>query len=163
VQRQHAGAPPEPWQPQTPVDAPLVPVGDLQQACQERWDDTSDHVIVTDEASIILRATRPVLDALGYDDEADLVGRRILVVVPERFHQAHVAGTALHSTNGRSHLIGRSVLVPVVRADGGEMLARVCVEPTHVAGDRRVFVADLRSAADTDAPAGSSGDRARVG
>ena len=152
VRQQRAGAPPEPWLSRTPVDAGVVDHSELSTACRERWDDATDHVIVTDEASIILRATRPVLDALGYARESDLVGRRVLMVVPRRFHQAHLAGTALHSTNGRGHLLGTSVVVPVIRADGTELLAGVRVEPTLLPGGHRVFVADVRVRDRVDPP-----------
>ena len=77
VTQQLAGAPPGPWRPQTPVGSTPTDHTGLWAACRERWDEVMDHVIVTDEASIIVRATRPVLEALGYDREADLLGRRI--------------------------------------------------------------------------------------
>jgi PAS domain S-box-containing protein len=145
VERQHAGAPPQPWTRQTPLDAPMTDHQELTQADRRHWDDRRDHVIVTDDASVILRVTAPVLEALGYARESDLLGRRIVAVVPERFHQAHVAGTALHATNGRSHLLGRPVVVPLVRASGEEVHARLCVEPTLLPNGRRVFVADVRT------------------
>ena len=54
--------------------------------------------LVTNEASVIVAVTPNLVDILGYDDASALLGRRLLVVVPARFHQAYIAGTTLHAT-----------------------------------------------------------------
>ena len=46
------------------------------------------------------------LAILGYDDAAELVGRRIVSIVPERFRQAHVAGFTMYLLVGRQPLLG---------------------------------------------------------
>ena len=43
----------------------------------------------------------------------ELVGQRLISIIPTRFHQAHIAGFTLHLVNGRSPLIGNRVTVPV--------------------------------------------------
>lgn len=152
VQQQSAGAAPEPWGRRTAVSAALVDPADLVGAQRVRAHDARDDVVVTDEASVILHVGRSVLHALGYRDETDLLGRRILVLVPERFHQAHVAGTALHIVNGRSVLVDKLVVVPVVRADGSEVFAQVCVQSSQAADGRRVFIASLTIRDTPDVP-----------
>jgi hypothetical protein len=79
---------------------------------------------------------------LGYADAADLLGRRVIAVVPARYHQAHIAGTTLHATNGRDKLLGVRLTVPMVRADGTEVSVGMRVDATVLDGDQ-VFVADL--------------------
>jgi PAS domain-containing protein len=103
-------------------------------------------LLATDEASIIVAASRPALDLLKYRRADDLLGRRVTVVVPARFHQAHIAGTTLHATNGRDNLLGVPIEVPMVRSDGSEM--RVCLEvrPERLDTDHRVFVARFHPA-----------------
>jgi hypothetical protein len=45
-------------------------------------------LLATEEASIIVAASRPPLDLLGYQHEGELLGRRVIVVMPARFQQA---------------------------------------------------------------------------
>jgi PAS domain S-box-containing protein len=101
-------------------------------------------LLATDEASIIVAASKAALDLLGYVDAEDLLGRRVIVVVPARFHQAHIAGTTLHATNGRDKLLGVPIDVPMVRADGTEVAVHIEVRSEHLDGDRRVFIARFR-------------------
>jgi PAS domain S-box-containing protein len=98
-------------------------------------------LLATDDASIIVAASQPALDLLGYQHADELLGRRVLVVVPARFHQAHIAGTTLNATNGRDNLLGVTLEVPMVRADGAEVRVRLEVCPERLADERRVFVA----------------------
>jgi PAS domain S-box-containing protein len=101
-------------------------------------------LLATDEASIIVAASRAALDLLGYRQADELLGRRVIVVVPARFHQAHIAGTTLHATNGRDNLLGVPIDVPMVRADGAEVPVRIEVRPQQLDDSRRVFVARFR-------------------
>jgi PAS domain S-box-containing protein len=101
----------------------------------------NEPLLATDEGSIIVAASRPALDLLGYLHADELLGRRVLVVVPARFHQAHIAGTTLHSTNGRDNLLNVPINVPMVHADGTEVPVRIEVRSERLHGERRVFVA----------------------
>ncbi|GAA5155813.1 hypothetical protein GCM10023340_42090 [Nocardioides marinquilinus] len=102
---------------------------------------SDEAVLVTDVENRIVAVTRPVLDALGYAEESDLLGRRVVAVIPARFHQAHVAGVALHQTNGRDVLLGTHLTVPVLRADGTEVALPVTVTPEVLDGDVLAYVA----------------------
>jgi PAS domain S-box-containing protein len=84
----------------------------------------------------------PAAGFLGYRPE-QLVGRRVLTVIPERFRQAHVAGMTLHMINGRRPLLDHEVTVPMLHADGTEREATLLVSPVPVSGER-MFVAELR-------------------
>lgn len=101
----------------------------------------AEPVIVTDERHDIVGVSPAVAAFLGYDDAAALVGRRVLAVVPARFHQAHVAGTTMHASHGRDVLLDRVVRVPMVRADGSEVEAAFEVTVQRLDADDRVFVA----------------------
>lgn len=108
---------------------------------------TTAAVLATDERSVIVAVSATALALLGYDDEADLLGHRVIRVIPARFHQAHLAGTTLHHTNGRSVLLGVRVVVPVVRADGSEAPVSMSVEARLVGDGLRAFVARFHPAA----------------
>lgn len=120
------------------VSVPDVPTG---------WDDTeitmSDRALVAaNGAGQVLAVSRSAAEVLGHAPE-DLVGRRVLLLIPERFRQAHVAGMTLHAVNGRDPLLEHEVQVPMLRADGSEVELGLLVRPVHV-GTGRVFVAELR-------------------
>lgn len=142
VARQSAGddSPPRPWVARTDVRVPLADEATLRA----RYADLSEAegaILVTDETSVIVAATRSVVAFLGYESESELLGRRVLAVIPRRYHQAHIAGTTLNATNGRNQLLEVSLTVPVVRADGSEVRVGLRVTPRRLSGQHRVFVA----------------------
>lgn len=100
---------PRPWAPRTDVRASLADGAEL--ADYQALASSDEAILATDAASIIVAVTPPVLRFLGYEHEDQLVGRRLIVIVPERFHQAHIAGTTLHVTNGRDPLLGIDLTV----------------------------------------------------
>jgi len=102
---------------------------------------SAEPLIATDSTCVIVAVTPSVVQFLGYRDETDLLGRRILVVIPTRFHQAHIAGTTLHATNGRDVLLHQWLTLPVVRADGTEVPVQLHVQPRRLHEDVSVFVA----------------------
>ncbi len=104
----------------------------------------ADHggtILVADEDLRIVAVTPPLLELLGYAEETDLLRRRVVVVIPHRFQQAHIAGYALHQTNGRSALLGVDLRVPVVRADGTEIELPLVIEPHALDDGLRAYVA----------------------
>lgn len=103
-----------------------------------------DLVAIT-EAGVIFAVSPSALRRLGYADVSELVGRRIIAIVPPRYHQAHIAGITLHLTNGRAPLLGVRITVPVVRADGSEELVGLLVEPQLLSSGDRTFVAEFFS------------------
>ena len=137
------GAEPTPWRAATDVRVALDP-GAPQTSAARELARSDEPLIATDEASVIVAVTPPVVAFLGYDDESELLGRRILVVVPTRFHQAHIAGTTLHVTNGRDALLGIWIDVPIVRADGSEVVVGLSVAPQRIENGHNLFVAHVR-------------------
>jgi PAS domain S-box-containing protein len=131
---------PRPWTARTDVRAPLADQA-LLRAQYRELSASPEAILATDPASIIVAVTEPVVRFLGYDSESDLLGRRIIVVVPQRFHQAHIAGTTLNATNGRRALLDIPLTVPVLRADGSEVDVELQVSPRRLGGDAQVFIA----------------------
>ncbi len=141
VARQSAGeSTPRPWRARTEIRTPLADQ-DVLRARYEELSASQETILATDPSSIIVAVTAPVVRFLGYNDESDLLGRRIIVVVPQRFHQAHIAGTTLNATNGRRPLLDITLTVPVVRADGSEVPVELTVSPRRLDGETHVFVA----------------------
>lgn len=141
VARQTGGdAPAIPWVARTDVRATLADQESLT-ATYARLSEVDSPLLATDEASVIVAASPTAVQLLGYKQASDLLGRRVIVVVPARYHQAHIAGTTLNSTHGRDNLLGLPLVVPMVRADGTEMTVRIEVRPERLDEEHRVFVA----------------------
>ncbi len=100
-------------------------------------------VLAADDANRIVAVSPSALELLGYDDASLLVGRRLVSIIPERFHQAHVAGFTLHLVNGRSALLGRRVTVPVLRRDGSEAQVGLLIESRGLPEGRFLFTAQF--------------------
>jgi anti-sigma regulatory factor (Ser/Thr protein kinase) len=146
VERQTSGdTTATPWLARTDVRATLADQAALT-ATYSTLAAVDEPLLATDEASIIVAASEPALHLLGYEHADQLLGRRVIVVVPARFHQAHIAGTTLHATNGRDNLLGVPILVPMVRADGVEVPVRIEVRSERLDDDHRVHVARFRPA-----------------
>ena len=109
------------------------------------WDDAlitdSGHgVVAADDANRIVAVSRPLADLLGWAVE-DLVGRRVVTLIPLRLREAHVAGFTRHLTTGESHVLGVPLVLPVLRADGTEIMCRFLIERAPQRSTRSVYVA----------------------
>ena len=101
-------------------------------------------LIAADETNRILAVSREALDILGYDDPTQIEGRRLVSIIPERYRQAHIAGFTLHLLVGRQPLVGRTVEVPALRADGAEVPVELVVTVEKMGDGRTLFLADIR-------------------
>jgi hypothetical protein len=141
VREQAAGGSPFPWA------APLVaPRPRDERALALVWDPTavtdSDLAqVAADDTNVVIAVSRSAAALLRYDDPADLVGKRLLSVIPTRYHQAHIAGFTLHQVNGRSPLLGNRVVVPVVCGDGTEQRLELLIQAEQLPHGRKVFLA----------------------
>ncbi|MET0526628.1 MAG: ATP-binding protein [Nocardioides sp.] len=142
VTRQAQGNAPTPWDPDAahPVESPSEPLP---------WDpgvvshaDTA--VLAADDANRIVAVSPAAVALLVYGSEPELVGKRLVDIVPFRFRQAHLAGFTLHMFAGRAALIGVPVQVPILCADGRELLVELTVHSQPLPRGRHVFTADLR-------------------
>ncbi|NUR07323.1 MAG: PAS domain S-box protein [Nocardioidaceae bacterium] len=143
VLRQAAGGAPEPWQvPSDDRDAVTIPDG---------WDPTSVRestvgLIAADYASRILAVSRPAAMLLGYDDPDELVGERVVSIVPERYRQAHVAGFTMYLLVGREPLMDRAIPLPALRRNGSEVPIELVVHHQPLGNGEGVLVAELSPA-----------------
>jgi PAS domain S-box-containing protein len=140
VQRQGSGHEPTPWvQPVVPAERWRSDTG-WQTAAVTRSDDA---LVAADDANHIIAASEAALALLGYDEPGELIGHRLLEIIPPRFRQAHLAGFTLYLSNGRAPLLDRSVVVPALRRDGSETMLELTVASEQLPGGRHVFVASL--------------------
>lgn len=102
--------------------------------------DSDRGAVAADDANRIVAVSRVLADALGWRVQ-DLVGRRVVTLVPPRYREAHVAGFTRHLTTGEAHALGVDLDLPVLRADGSEVVCSFFIEQTNAAGGRTVYVA----------------------
>ena len=137
---QPTGRAPEPWS--VPVDVarePEPPPG---------WDDAGvvgagRGVIAANTASQIIAVSPEAARLLGYDDGAELVGRRIASIIPQRLRQAHVAGFTMFLLVGRKPLLGSPTVVPALRRDGSEVDIEILIREQPLGTGGSVLLADI--------------------
>jgi len=102
--------------------------------------------MAADEANRILAVSPAAAELLGYDDPAELVGNRLVTIIPDRFRQAHIAGFTMYLLVGRQPLLGQQVTLPALRRDGSEVLVDLLVTVESAVDGRSVFLAELAAA-----------------
>ncbi|HXH79624.1 ATP-binding protein [Nocardioides sp.] len=140
---QARGARPVAWRALTDVFVPPDPEAAVAIAAR-KLAASAEPLIAMSQASVIVAASATAVQFLGYADESELLGRRILMLIPARFHQAHIAGMTLHVTHGRDVLLDKWIDVPMSRSDGTEVMVALKVQPRLVEGGPKLFVASIR-------------------
>ena len=87
-------------------------------------------VAVADESGRLVAVSRPLAAALGWA-VGDLVGRRVVALVPPDLREAHVARFTLHTTTGASRVVGVPLRLPVLHADGSTVACAVLLGSGH--------------------------------
>ena len=138
---QLSGSPPAAW----PGTAQMRFETDVRASGVVEWDssivaDSDRRVIAADDANRIVAVSRPLARLLGWRPE-DLVGRRVVTVVPPALREAHVAGFSRHLTTGEAHVLGVPLDLPVLHRDGSEVQCRFIIERAPVNPGRSVYMA----------------------
>jgi PAS domain S-box-containing protein len=141
---QMAGTVPRAW-PGTDQERFEVTVHDRLAPPAPQWDATvvtgsAVGVIAADDANRIIAISAPLAVALGWDPD-DLVGRRVVSVIPPALREAHVAGFSRHLNTGEAHVLGVPLNLPVLHKDGSELRCRFLVERAPVSAGRAVYLA----------------------
>jgi PAS domain S-box-containing protein len=142
VRRQEGGEPPTAWS----SGADLAPPPPLPPIS---WEDdvvnaSGQALIAADDTDQIVALSQGTCDLLGYQEPDQLIGQRLVAIIPPRYRQAHLAGFTLHLSNGRRPLLGRPVIVPALRRDGTEIAVELVVEARQLPGGRHLFIAQMR-------------------
>jgi PAS domain S-box-containing protein len=140
---QAAGAPPTRWElrhevaegaPSTAADwdPSIVPADD---SC---W-------LLGDDRNRIVAASRPALDLLGWTEE-QLVGQRVLAVIPPTYREAHLAAFTRNVVDGRSRILGQRVGLSALTADGRELPITLTLTKHRSTGGRAMFLGVIEPA-----------------
>ena len=97
-------------------------------------------VIAADIANRIIAVSRPLADLTGWEVD-DLVGRRVVTLVPPELREAHVAGFSRYLSTGQARILGSPLDLPVLHRDGTRIPCRLLIEQAPGAGGESMFVA----------------------
>jgi PAS domain S-box-containing protein len=141
IQSQVSGVPATPWPGtsqerfETSTHAGTDPDWDLGAVLS-----SGRGVVAADDANRIIGISEPLAAHLGWRPE-ELVGRRVVTLIPPSLREAHVAGFTRHLTTGEAHALGVPLTLPVLHADGREVVCRFLVEQAAPRGHRAVYLA----------------------
>ena len=100
----------------------------------------SGAVVAADDSNRIV-AISPAMAHLVRWDAEQLVGRRVVTLIPAELREAHVAGFSRHLTTGQARLLGVPLALPVLRSDGSVVRCTVTIEQATQDGGRRLYLA----------------------
>ena len=141
VREQAVGGAPEPWA--VPAEGRLPDVQGRRDVLPAGLG-PGTALVVADQSSSIVAVTAETAELLGYADPAELVGRRIVTIIPERYRQAHVAGFTMYLLVGRRPLLDQVVRVPALRKDGSEVTVGLLVREHQDAQGEALLLAELQ-------------------
>lgn len=98
-----------------------------------------DAIISVDAAGNIVFWNRGAQAVFGYP-EAEVSGRSLTLLMPERFREAHTRGMACAAATGTGRVIGRTVELTGLRKDGSEFPLEITIS-TWTAEEKRFFTA----------------------
>lgn len=124
----------------------------------------SDVVITIDEGSRILAINPSVKSVFGYDP-GELIGKQMVVLMPERMRARHLAGIAQHVATGERHIPWTGVQLPGLRKDGQEIPLEISFASYVYNGHQRFtgFIRDISERERTQAALIQSEKLAAVG
>lgn len=129
------------WQPMTkdllPVDIRPSPVWDSASVSG-----SSRAALAVDDTGRICAASSVAAAALGYGRD-DLLGLRLVALVPARFREAHLAGFTLHQLTRDGALLDTPIVVPFLGHNGTEIRMQLTIHEQPTDDARSVFIADL--------------------
>ena len=148
VADQTAGAEPKPWRLHAslgdPYDTAAAPWDrSLEPPAETAW-------LVGDDHNRIVAASPAALTLLGWEEQ-DLVGQRLLAVIPHHLREAHLAGFIRSAVSGDAPLLGRPLALPALGRDGREIPVTLTLTRHDQRGDRHVYLA-LLDAERSDVP-----------
>jgi PAS domain S-box-containing protein len=107
-------------------------------------DSALDAIVAMDQEGRIIDFN-PAAEKLFGRRHEDVVGKTVAdTIVPERLRESHWNGLHRFLQTGNSHVIGRHIELPAMRADGTEFPAEVAIVATPLDTGQLIFTAYLR-------------------
>jgi PAS domain S-box-containing protein len=145
IQAQLAGVEPAPWIGADHTDF----LHDVDVAAARQLDAftasvtrSEQRIVAADDRNRIVAISEPLARTLGWR-AAELVGRRIVVLIPPHLREAHVAGFTRHLTTGEAHVLGLPLVLSVLRRDGTEVSCTFLIDQLQPVPGRFLYVASI--------------------
>jgi two-component system, sensor histidine kinase len=103
-------------------------------------DSAPDAMIIIDSSGKILFANRQVQALFGHN-AADIIGRHVEILLPERFRQRHVGHRSAYTGNVRVRPMGAGLDLFGIRRDGTEFPVEISLSPITQEGEAMVAAA----------------------
>jgi PAS domain S-box-containing protein len=99
--------------------------------------------IISGDAEGKIRSWNSAASALFGFAEAEVIGKPIEIIIPDRYREAHQEGIRRVSSGGPSHVIGKTVELSAVRKEGTEFPVELSLA-TWFLDDRRYYTGIIR-------------------
>jgi PAS domain S-box-containing protein len=99
------------------------------------FESSPDAILLTDAGGKIIEMNSQVLEVFGYD-RAELAGKPIETLIPERFRQAHPGHRANYGAEPRTRPMGQGLDLYGARKDGSEFPVDIMLSPVETAEGR---------------------------
>ena len=109
--------------------------------------DTAPDAIITGDAAGTIAYVNAAAARLFAHQPADMIGAPITMLIPERLRDAHRAGLSRFVRTGRGRIVGTTVELAAVRADGHEFPIELSLGTTGE-GPARILTAVIRDLTD---------------
>ena len=114
------------------------------------WDvamvrDADRGVVAADDANRIIAISRSLAALVGWPVE-EIVGRRVVTLVPPHLREAHVAGFTRHLTTGEAHALNVPLRLPVLHRSGAELDCTFLVQLAPTTAGKAVYLAWIEAA-----------------
>ncbi|ABS01612.1 ATP-binding protein [Kineococcus radiotolerans] len=106
-------------------------------------------LVAVDAGSRVLAVSAGLAAALGWAVD-DLVGRRVVAIIPPALREAHIAGFSRHLHTGESRVLGKPLVLPVLHADGREVTCGLLIERRPTPAGRWLYLAWIDPPGDAD-------------
>jgi PAS domain S-box-containing protein len=101
-----------------------------------------DAIISADNAGEIVSWNKAATNILGFTEE-EVLGQRLELIIPERFHEAHRNGMARFTKTGEGHVIGTTVELAARTKNGEEVPIELSLS-TWTVRDERYYTGIIR-------------------
>lgn len=160
VVAQLAGVAPAPW-PGTDQSRFTELVNDRADPAFPQWDssvvtEAARGVVAADDANRIIAISASLARTVGWEPD-EIVGRRVVALIPPELREAHVAGFSRHLSTGQAHVLGVDLELPVLRKDGTQVTCTFLIEKAAVGSGRPVYLAWIEPLPDGTGSDGSGG------
>lgn len=106
---------------------------DNQAVLQNLFESAPDAIVVVDPQGIIQRLNAQVKNLFGYEHD-ELLGQRVEVLIPERFHNPHLSHRKTYSDAAVARPMGAGLELYARRKDGSEFPVDIMLSPMGTGG-----------------------------